>query len=123
MKYSKLIFLLILFPSCREKYCVEDKGIKYVFFKNVNNVENSIPQEAIDGETYLSLFFLESLTGISSSVNYGDVSFYKNQEDINRDSNHWKKWYEKNKCRLKKQELDSLQDKIKSSNPWINIDR
>lgn len=121
--FIKVLFLLIiLFQSCTRKENCSNKAAEFFFNKHLRTIENQKPGHAIDGKTYLSLFFLESVTDLNSSASYGDISYYENQDSIDKDLSRWNSWLQENKCELSLDGLKKAERQVKERNPWIKLD-
>lgn len=120
--FTNLIFSLLLASCVQEKSCETDPEVDKFFKKHLIVVSNINSGSAIGGEKYISLFFLESLTGITSNVNYGDISVYERKKDKKEDLQNWQKWYNKHECSLQIDSLIALEKKIISRNTWIQSD-
>lgn len=121
--FIKMLFLLvILCQSCTGSENCSDEGAVLFFNEHLRNIENQQPGQAIDGRTYISIFFLESVTDLNSSVSYGDISYYEKQDSIDRDLSRWYNWLQENKFGLNLDSLKKAEKEVRERNSWIELD-
>lgn len=116
--------LLICVISCKnEKDCLVDQYVKNSFEEKIRHIKALKTNEGFGPKTYLFLFFLEAVTGLKTSANYGDISVYVTKKDIRDDVKKWKNWYELNKCLLNPDTLALIELKLRDSNAnWLEIE-
>lgn len=87
------IIIFVLF-SCSKN----EEGKRRVEY-HLNKVNTCIEGSALSANQYYSVFVLEQLTGVSSSVSFGEVSFYTKKEDVKTDIKNWSEWLKKNEAK------------------------
>ena len=78
------ILLIIILFSCRTSDNCGNRNAVETFKKHLRAIEKHKAGQAIDGKVYFSLFFLETVTNTNSSASYGDISYYENQDSIDK---------------------------------------
>ena len=67
----------------------------------------------------IAVFTLQKITGIKSSVRFGDTSVYPNQDAFRRDKSKWREWVSENSCNLKMPQAESILQSVKASHPYL----
>jgi hypothetical protein len=122
----KTIILFFLFAtlqmSCgHSSDCKVDKFVQKEFSKKFKNIKNINLHKGIGGQLFVDIIFMHEITGIESSVSFGDVSFSKNEEDVQKDVKAWRGWYEEHKCNISRDSIVALEKRIIDSNPWLGF--
>ncbi|WP_295913863.1 hypothetical protein [uncultured Alistipes sp.] len=113
MENVKRLFLIVLclaFFSCSE--CKEDSVFK-TNFQNCLDIVDLVHYKGYYSDLGTRLHAFECLiaiTGYEGSVDlFGEpVAIYTYREDLDKDLNIWKQWYEANKCSFTLAKADSL---------------
>lgn len=73
----------------------------------------------VGGQALLSVFFFERLTGIPSSVKYGDTSVYRSKSDFKSDRKAWIHWLNEEGCTLTLSQLREVRETVEGENPYL----
>ena len=122
MRHLILLIVIVAVFSCTSRNTCENREATDFYEKHIEIVEGHKAGKAIDGRVYLSLFFLEDVTGLNSSASYGDISYYENRGIIKSDISKWKDWMGKNECKLNLDTLRAIERRILSDNTWLGIE-
>ncbi|MEL7120507.1 MAG: hypothetical protein AAFO07_13735 [Bacteroidota bacterium] len=125
-KFGLFIFVLFSLFNCNnsklDKNC-DTPVLDSLINRQISFLETIGPQEALDGKALLALFFFEESSGMNSSAQYGDISYYEKKDEIIFDINKWKEWYNSNRCSLKLDSLKLIEVNLRNSNTWILLDQ
>jgi len=89
--------------------------------KDIRLLDESLRKTlGFSGSTYRAIFFLERITGIRSSANYGDVTEYRNLTDYKKDRKQWLQWLEDNACEIDNATVHQVRENIIKSTDWIS---
>ena len=121
---ERLMFLLIIVAvcSCANRNNCRNHAATDFYEKHIKIVEGHKVGKAIDGKVHLALFFLEEVTGLNSSVSYGDISHYENRNIRGNDISKWNDWKGKNECKLDLDTLRAIEKRILNDNTWLGIE-
>ena len=67
----------------------------------------------------VAVFTLQKITGIRSSVSFGDTSVYPDFNAFNSDKQKWKEWLNDNSCDLELDYIKSILQDVKSEHPYL----
>lgn len=97
-----------------------DKAVEEYFDRQLSIIEKQLEHTTvIAGEPMFSVFAMEKITGISSSVQYGDVSLYKSHTDYEADKKRWINWLHNEGCDLSTEELNRIVEKLEARNGYL----
>jgi hypothetical protein len=117
-----LLLLIVAVYSCGSRNTCGDREATNFYEKHIKVVEGHKAGKAIGGRVYLSLFFLEEVTGLNGSASYGDISYYESQAIIKNDISKWTDWLSENECKLNLDTLRAIEKRILSNNTWLGIE-
>ncbi|MCP9236852.1 hypothetical protein [Lewinella sp. JB7] len=114
-----LIYLLLLNILCCNPKCVKEEVV--TFFDNELSIieENLGPDYIIGGRSMIAVFTLQEVTGIQSSVRFGDTSVYPGFDGFNNDKLKWMRWLDENGCELSIYHVESILEKVKAEHPYL----
>lgn len=115
-----LFTLLMLTASSCQKSCL-DPSAETLLETELEVIENRLMQSNIvGGQAMLSIFFFEQITGIPSSVQYGDTSVYNNKSDFQSDKKSWMSWLREHGCSFTTSQLRQKKQDIQKRHPYLS---
>lgn len=111
--YKILILSILLFQNCSKPECEVAPEVQDFFSTQFDEIQTCLNRtNIVSGKALLAISYLERITAIKSSVEYGDVSYYESKKDYRVDRRKWNKWYEENKCELSARKIDSVKKEL-----------
>lgn len=112
--------LLMLATSSCQRSCL-DPSVETLVKAELEVIENQLMQSnVVGGQAMLSIFFFEQVTGISSSVQYGDTSVYSSKSDFQSDKKSWISWLREHGCSFTISQLRQEKQDIQKRHPYLS---
>lgn len=109
---------VVLLQSCQAS-CV-DSVVERHFNHQFSIIERQLTYStAIAGEPMYAIITLKEITGIASSIQFGDVSLYKSYSDYELDKKRWTDWLHSEGCNLSAAELNDVLKKVEAKNGYL----
>lgn len=107
------IFIILIFTACKSTYCPNNEVYIERFKSSLDLVVKSENRNVdVSVESYRNaLLFLSNTTGIVTRADYSSTIGYHTKEDFWKDIKSWKKWLQRNKCKLTQDYVDSVMSK------------
>ncbi|MFK8164722.1 MAG: hypothetical protein AB8H12_19910 [Lewinella sp.] len=117
--YTASICLSLLIAQGCETSCA-DEEVTAFFEKELLIIEDNLGAENIvGGRSMIAVFTLQKITGIQSSVRFGDTSVYPDFDAFSLDKSKWEKWLNKNGCELEADYVESVLQKVRNDHPYL----
>lgn len=122
MKKFIFVLLICIIYSCSNT-CKENDVVKNRFNYYLNSINNYDLHHGEITDSLLANFFfsaevLSDLTGEKYSYFESGHPLYKKRKDCLSDIKKYKKWYNKNKCNITIEKLDSIEKYVYSKRIW-----
>lgn len=129
--FSKIYFWILFYSwvtllgciSCnnRSEYdCDQDDAAIAIFRSKMSTIDREYHRTGnLSSQLVRSIFFLEEVTSIKSSIEWGDVSYYPSEESVESDLSKWDNWFLVNNCLLRSDSLIFLDSLIIEETNWM----
>ena len=109
-----IFWMVLLIHGCKSD-CEFDTLAKEKFLEKIDLVEKGHLEDfGVPVSSQVAIIFLEEITEVNSSVEWGDVPAYESRVKLEEDIRLWHKWLNDNYCYISIEEIENLERRVDS---------